>query len=226
MYSVCVCVGLPLVCVRKLPPQPQPPRSSAGRCYAGRCTLLPLRSALRLYPGGEPFQTDWGTSRAPPTVYGGRELQETKHCLISCDFNISPQVRGRVLSDASDLIQLAGPTLSCSGSKWDDNLYANENNLKRRVSRSVWNTHPVPRLLSVYRVLSWGLGWRCCWVSGHQSGMWGCWTLTQELWTSHSTTPRDKVIWLTNTNLNTEFRWRWYLLSYSSLSADQQVTKH
>lgn len=73
--------------------------------------LRPLRSALRLYPGGEPFQTDWGTSRALPTVYGDQELQETKRCLISWDFHISLQVRGLVLSDTSDLIQLANQML-------------------------------------------------------------------------------------------------------------------
>lgn len=49
------------------------------------------------------------------------------------------------------------------------------------------NSYPGSQHLIVYQVQTSGLGWQCCWGSGHQSGMWGCWTWTQALWTSHST---------------------------------------
>lgn len=101
MYvSVC---RVPLVCVHKLPPQQQPPRSSVEKYYAGRCTPLLLHSALRLYPDEEPFQTDWDTSKALPTVYGDQGLQDTKHCplqvgtLTSEGFHIPAVVKAELL---------------------------------------------------------------------------------------------------------------------------------
>lgn len=57
------------------------------------------------------------------------------------------------------------------------------------------NTHPASRLLAVYWVQS--SGWRCCWVSGHQGGMWGCSIWTRVSWTFHSRRQRSKVISLT-----------------------------
>lgn len=67
---------LPLVCVRRLPRRRQPPRSSAGRCCAGRRTLLQPRPARRSYPGGEPFQRDPGTSRALREACEDQELKD------------------------------------------------------------------------------------------------------------------------------------------------------
>lgn len=86
IYNICVfvCVWVPLVCVHTPPPQQQPRRSSEERCYAGRCRRLRLRSGLRSYPGEEPFQTDSGTSRAPPAAYGDLELRDKMLFDTSC----------------------------------------------------------------------------------------------------------------------------------------------
>lgn len=76
------------MCVRKLRPPPRPRRSSAGKCCAGPCRRLRLRSALRLWPGERPFRMDSGTSRAPPGVCAGQALQDTQREASETGINV------------------------------------------------------------------------------------------------------------------------------------------
>lgn len=54
------------------------------------------------------------------------------------------------------------------------------------------HTHPAPRLPAVWRAQS--SGWRCCWVLGPRSGMWGCSIWTQVWWTFHSKRLKSRLI--------------------------------